>query len=108
MIGGHEVPPSATYGLKQCALATATVATLLVSEVASAQEALIRFRLPSCPTEMILHAPATFEGAASQEQLLKAYQPFLFADTQGVFAAASPANPDIALLIVEPSRIGEI
>lgn len=94
--------------LKQCMIATGAAATLIAGTAAFAQEAKIRFRLPSCPTEMTLRAPVSFEDAASQEQLLKSYQPFLFADTQGVFAATSPANPDIALLIVEPSRISEI
>lgn len=108
MIEGHEVPPSVNDRLKPSLIAAAIAATLVMGGAASAQETTIRFKLPSCPTDMTLRAPPAFEGAAAQEQLLQAYRPFLFADTQGVFAATSPANSDIALLIVEPSRISEI
>jgi len=94
--------------MKHIVLAGCAIATLLSSGVAAANDAKIPFRLPRCPTEMTLLAPSAFDGAISQEHLLKAYQPFLFADTQGVFAAASPANPEIALLIVEPNGIREI
>ncbi len=94
--------------MKAGSLAACIIATVLLAPCAAADDARIRFQLPSCPTEMTLLAPDAFQGAKSQEGLLKAYQPFLFADTQGVFAAASPANPDVALLIVEPNRAREV
>lgn len=89
-------------------LLTGCLMTVLLGQAAAANDAKIRFKLPNCPTEMTLFATDTFRGAVSQEGLLKAYQPFLFAETQGVFAATSPEKPDIALLVVEPNRIREV
>jgi hypothetical protein len=94
--------------MKNSCFAACIIATVLVAPFAAADDAKIRFRLPGCPTEMTLLAPDTFQGATSQESLLQAYQPFLLADTQGVFAAASPANPNVVLLIVEPNRAREV
>jgi len=82
---------------------------MLLGQFATANDnAEIRFKLPNCPTAMTLLAPEVFRGAVLREDLLKAYQPFLFAETRGVFAATSPERPEIALLVVEPDRIGEI
>jgi len=85
-----------------CALA------ILLGRAATANDAPIHFKLPNCPTEMALFATDAFRGAVSQEELLKAYEPFLFAETQGVFATISAENPDIALLVVEPNNIREV
>jgi hypothetical protein len=81
---------------------------VLLCQAAIANDAKIHFKLPNCPTEMTLFATDAFRGAVSQQELLKAYQPFLFAETQGVFATTSPEQPDIALLVVEPNRIREV
>jgi hypothetical protein len=84
------------------------IVIMLFGQDAVANDARIQFKLPNCPTEMTLLATDTFRGAVFQENLLKAYQPFLFAETRGVFATTSPEKPDIALLVVEPSRIREV
>jgi hypothetical protein len=80
----------------------------LVGQAAVADDAGIRFKLPSCPTEMTLFATDAFQGAVMKKELLEALQPFLFAETKGVFAAKSTEKPDIALLVVEPNRIAEV
>lgn len=82
--------------------------TMLFGQSASANDAKIHFKLPSCPTEMTLIAPDIFRGAVLHKDLLKAYQPFMLADTQGVVATTSPEKPDIALLVVEPNRAREV
>ena len=92
---------------RRCLL-VASVATALSPLSALASEAEFHFKLPNCPTEMDLAVPDIFRGAVAQEDLLKTYQPFMIADTQGVFAARSPQRPDLALLAVEPNRIREI
>jgi hypothetical protein len=84
------------------------IAAALAGQTAVADDAGIRFKLPSCPTEMTLFATDAFRGAVMKEELLEALQPFLFAETKGVFAARSPEKPDIALLVVEPNRISEV
>ena len=89
-------------------LVVGVIVMTLVGRPAIADDVGIRFKLPSCPTGMTLVAPDTFRGAVSQADLLDAYRPFLFAETQGVFATSSPEKPDIALLIVEPNRISEV
>lgn len=94
--------------MNRSAIPACITAAILLAPSTAADDAKFRFQLPSCPTEMALLAPEIFEGAKSQESLLKAYQPFLFADTNGVFAAASQANSDVVLLIVEPNRAREV
>jgi hypothetical protein len=91
-----------SYLLAGCAV------TMLLGQAAAANDANIHFKLPNCPTEMSLSATDAFRGAVSQEDLLTAYRPYLFAETQGVFATTSPEKPDIALLVVEPNRIREV
>jgi hypothetical protein len=83
------------------------IATILFGRSAIANDVRIPFKLPSCPTEMTLLVPDSFRGAVPQTDLLKAYEPFLFAETRGVLATTSPGNPDLALLVVEPNRIRE-
>ena len=89
-------------------LVVGSILTILFGQSATANDANIHFKLPNCPTEMTLLAPDAFRGAVLREDLLKAYQPFLFAETRGVFAATSSEKPDIALLVVEPNRIREV
>jgi len=84
------------------------IVTMLFGQYATADDAKIHFKLPNCPTEMTLQAPDAFRGAVAREDLLKAYQPFMFAETRGVFATTAPGKPDIALLVVEPNRIREV
>lgn len=84
------------------------VVTLLLQQTALANDTTIHFKLPNCPTEMTLYAPDVFQGAVPQEDLLNAYQAFLFSDTRGVFATTSPQQPDFALLVVEPDRVREV
>lgn len=93
---------------KKSYLVVGVTMTMLFGQSATANDAKIHFKLPNCPTEMTLLAPDVFRGAVAREDLLKTYQPFMFAETQGVFAATSPEKPDIALLIVEPNRIREV
>ena len=85
-----------------------SVIVTMLGHSATADDAKLPFRLPNCPTEMTLLAPDPFLGAVPQDELLKAYQPFLFAETQGVLATVSPNRPDIALLVVEPNRVREV
>jgi hypothetical protein len=85
-----------------------SVIFMMLGQSATANDATIPFKLPNCPTEMTLHAPDTFRGAVPQQDLLEAYQPFLFAETEGVLATTSPERPDTALLVVEPNRVREV
>ena len=89
-------------------VAAGGILMMTVGQSAAANDASIHFKLPNCPTEMTLFAPDAFRGAVSQERLLKAYQPFMVADTRGVLATTSPEKPDIALLVVEPDRVREV
>lgn len=92
----------------KCWLLAAVMAPALSAAAALASDAEFHFKLPNCPSEMDLSAPDAFRDAVAQEDLLKAYQPFMIADTQGVFAARSPKRPDLALLAVEPNRVREV